>query len=184
MGLKSFWIIVTNKFDADAPVRIHAWTPDDIASVRHIALTTWLATFSSFIPETDIRLFYDEWYSVEKLTGLCNAPMAKGFIAVVDTQAVGFARTSYNQNEKKFYVHSLYVLPEGQGKGIGTKLLDAAEQFARTFSADGIWLGVMTKNVTALSWYKRIGFQFDREEPFAMGKTVVQHLIGLRKIKL
>lgn len=165
-----------------ALVNLHTWTVNDLAAVRHIALTTWLAAYSSFIPESDIRLFFEEWYTVEKLKELCNSPTARGFIAEMDSHAVGFAKTSYNSDEKKFYLQSLYVLPESQGKGIGTKLLDAAEEFARSFGADAIWLGVMTQNLVTLDWYKRIGFQFEKEEPFTMGNTTVMHLIGFRKI--
>jgi ribosomal protein S18 acetylase RimI-like enzyme len=45
-----------------------------------------------------------------------------------------------------------------------------------------IWLGVMVQNVDALAWYRKLGFIFEREEPFTMGKTTVPHLIGFKKI--
>ncbi len=163
-------------------VNIHQWTVNDLAAVRHIALTTWLATYSGFIPAQDIRLFFDEWYTIEKLQELCNSPTARGFIAELDSNAVGFAKTSYNPDEKKFSLHSLYVVPGCQGKGIGKRLLDATEAFACSFGAEAIWLGVMTQNLVALNWYQRIGFQFEKEEPFTMGNTTVMHLIGFRKI--
>lgn len=163
-------------------VNIHPWTVNDLAAVQHIAWTTWIATYGSFISEQDIRLFFDAWYTIEKLEELCDSPTARGFIAEIDSQAVGFAKTSYNPDDKKFSLHSLYVLPEWQGKGIGTKLLDATEEFALSFDADAIWLGVMTQNLAALNWYRRIGFQFENEEPFTMGNTTVMHLIGFRKI--
>lgn len=73
-------------------------------------------------------------------------------------------------------------MPDFQGKGIGTKLLHATEECALSFDVDAIWLGVMTQNLPALNWYRRIGFQFESEEPFTMGNTTVMHLIGFRKI--
>ncbi|MEO8167017.1 MAG: N-acetyltransferase [bacterium] len=171
---------MTNNFAQQIELEIHPWTVSDLSAVRTIALATWLATYGSFIPEADIRKFWEESYTIEKLTELCNSPTARGFI---ESHAAGFAKTRFNSDEKKFYLQSLYVLPEHQGKGIGSKLLDAVEEYARTFDVDSIWLGVMSQNLAALDWYRRIGFQFEQEEPFTMGTTTVMHLIGFRTIK-
>ena len=162
---------------------IRPWTRDDLQAIRDIAWKTWLATYSSFIPEEDLQTFLDEFYSIAALTKLLNSTQARTFIAEIHANAVGFSKTNFNDTDNRFYVASLYVLPEFQGKGIGTRLMNASEEFAFTFGVDSIWLGVMTQNVDALNWYKRIGFQFVREEPFTMGKTTVQHLIGFRTIK-
>jgi hypothetical protein len=40
----------------------------------------------------------------------------------------------------------------------------------------------MVKNRQALVFYRKVGFQFVREEPFTMGKTTVSHLIGFKKL--
>ena len=161
---------------------IREWTGGDLPSVRHIAWTTWLATYASFIPERDIREFFDTYYTLDKLEEFCNLSSARGFIAEVDAVPAGFAKTNYDSGEKKFYLNSLYVLPEYQGKGIGGQLLHYAESFALSLNAGEVWLGVMTQNVTSVEWYERIGFQFVKEEPFTMGKTTVQHRIGFRAI--
>ena len=83
---------------------------------------------------------------------------------------------------KRFYISSLYILPDYQGFGIGKKLLKEAYLIAMQKQYDRIWLGVMTKNVKAVDWYKNIGFVFVEEDPFQMGKTEVMHLIGYKII--
>ncbi len=40
----------------------------------------------------------------------------------------------------------------------------------------------MSDNVTALSWYAKLGFNFVEEAPLTMGKTTVMHRIGYRII--
>ena len=82
----------------------------------------------------------------------------------------------------KFFISSLYVLPEFQGYGIGKKLLLQAEEIAAKLKHDKVWLGVMKDNIKALEWYRKIGFQFVEEEPFKMGETEVMHLIGYKVI--
>jgi ribosomal protein S18 acetylase RimI-like enzyme len=90
-------------------------------------------------------------------------------------------QTQINQQEKRFYVSSIYVLPLYQGKGLGMKLIRAAETWAIANHFDDVWLGVMMQNVNALAWYKKIGFQFVEEAPFTMGQTTVNHLIGYKR---
>ncbi len=168
------------KYETDVSVR--KWEPSDVSSVQRIAWTTWLATYGSFIPEADMRAFFDEFYTTELLERFCKDDTARGFIAEYDGSPAGFAKSNFNKDEWKFYLNSLYVLPLYQGKRIGSALLRVCEDFAVSCGAKEIWLGVMTQNVSAIEWYKKIGFRFDREEPFVMGRTTVQHLIGYRSI--
>jgi ribosomal protein S18 acetylase RimI-like enzyme len=167
----------------DAPdVIVRRWRPEDVPSVQRIALTTWRATYGSFIPDEDIQAFFDIYYTAARLTQHCNSDVLAGFLASIGDAPAGFARTSFSREEGKFYISSLYVLPDCQGKSIGTKLMHAAEQHALTFGVDEVWLGVMKQNVRTLEWYKKIGFDFVDEAPFTMGNTTVAHVIGFRKI--
>lgn len=161
---------------------VRRWAPTDIASVRHIAWTTWLDAYGGFIPEADMRAFFDEYYTTELLEHYCCADDARGFLADWDAVPAGFAKTALNPEEGRFYLSSLYVLPEYQGLRLGSRLLHAAEQFAVALGVREVWLGVMTQNVAAVDWYRKLGFRFVREEPFTMGRTTVPHLIGYRAI--
>ncbi len=156
------------------------WTPEDFEGVRRVLLETWLATYRSFIPEEDITSYFENTYSVEKLAELCSSPSCKGYVAAEADRIVGFERLQFNDEENRLYIASVYVLPGNQGKGIGTHLLMLAEDMARTLELDRVWLGVMVQNTAACDWYKKIGFTFVQEEPFTMGRTVVQHLIGYK----
>ncbi len=65
---------------------------------------------------------------------------------------------------------------------MGRRLLEAAEGYAGEKGLDRLWIGVMVKNRQALAFYRKMGFQFVREEPFTMGETTVSHLIGYKKL--
>ena len=163
---------------------VRRWAPTDIPSVQRITWTTWVATYGSFIPEPDLQAFFDEHYGATRLGPYCTDDCARGFLAESDAEPAGFARTMLDRDEGRFYLSSLYVLPEFQGRGIGSRLLQASEQFAATLGASEVWLGVIKQNTAALDWYRRIGFRFVREEPFSMAQTTVSHLIGSRPIAL
>lgn len=162
-------------------IKIRSWSRNDFAIVRKILLQTWLATYS-FIPEEDIRFHLEKFYSEEKLNLLYNDPNTQCFISEDAGSPVGWMKLFDNKSQKRFYVSSLYVLPEFQGYGIGKLLMNKAEEIAKSKKYDKIWLGVMSDNKNALKWYEKHGFYFPEEEPFQMGNTRVMHLIGYKRI--
>jgi ribosomal protein S18 acetylase RimI-like enzyme len=158
---------------------IRSWTKKDFPIVKNILLTTWENTYT-FIPEEDILSHFEKYYSDDRLIEILNDPFSEGIIAEVNFIPAGWLKLFEDHVNKKFYVSSLYVLPEYQGFGIGKKLLNEAYRIAKEKHYNKVWLGVMKQNVTSFEWYKNLGFIFDEEEPFQMGSTEVMHLIGYK----
>ncbi len=161
---------------------VRPWEKSDLASVRRITWESWMSTYLSFIPETDLKSYFDIYYTEESLLGMFDDPSMVGFIAEMEGQVAGYVRLFFNRGEHRLYVSSLYFLPEFEGRGMGRRLLEAAAGDATEKGLDELWIGVMVKNKRALEFYKRMGFQFVLEEPFTMGKTAVSHLIGYKRI--
>ena len=162
---------------------IREWTLEDLPSIQHVLLTTWLDAYVSFIPEDDLRTYFDQHYSLHALEAMLHGAGFSGFLVEVDGITAAVIRNQFDFREQRFYVSSLYVLPEYQGRGLGNELMRVAEERALAYQVKEIWLGVMTENRPALEWYKRTGFQFVEELPFTMGHTTVSHLIGFKKIQ-
>ena len=163
-------------------INIRIWHESDFPIVRKILLDTWLDTYSSFIPVEDINGYLESTYNVEKLKLIFENPDSSGFIIESGIKHLGFMRISINKTVNRFYISSLYVLPEYQGLGLGKSLLSKAAEEAAVRGYTNIYLGVMKQNVKSLRWYKNHGFIFNEELPFQMGKTSVPHLIGQMKI--
>jgi len=161
---------------------IRSWEKSDLASIRRITWGAWMATYLSFIPETDLRSYFDIHYTEESFLRMFDDPSMHGFIAEMDGQAAGYGRLFFSRDENRLYVSSLYFLPEFEGQGMGRRLLEAAEGYATEKGLEELWIGVMVKNRRALDFYRKVGFQFVREEPFTMGKKTVSHLIGYKRI--
>ncbi len=156
---------------------------DDTSATQKVLLNTWIASYADFIPMKDIHWYFNNYYSDINFARLHDDPNVWSFVAEVKGHVVGYARGKVNQDQNRFYLESLYVLPEFQGKGIGTELLKLVELKAKELQYLEIWLGVMVQNIPSLEWYKKLGFQFVEESPFQMGKTSVNHLIGFRVIR-
>jgi ribosomal protein S18 acetylase RimI-like enzyme len=161
---------------------IRPWQKSDFVSIRRITWQSWISAYSSFIPESDLMSYFDIHYTELSFLSMFDDPFMKGFIAEANNQIAGYVRLFFNLDENHLYVPSLYLLPDFQGQDIGRQLLEAAEEYAAEKGVDELWIGVMVKNRQALVFYRKVGFQFVREEPFTMGKTTVSHLIGYKKI--
>jgi ribosomal protein S18 acetylase RimI-like enzyme len=161
---------------------IRPWRKSDLASIRRITWQSWISAYASFIPESDLKSYFDIHYTEGAFLDMFNDPLAQGFVAETDDQIAGYARLFLNRDENRLYVPSLYFLPDFQGQGMGRQLLEAAEEYAAERGLDELWIGVMVENRQALVFYRKVGFQFVREEPFTMGKTTVNHLIGYKKL--
>jgi diamine N-acetyltransferase len=162
-------------------INIRNWTREDFSIVKNILLTTWKNTYT-FIPEEDILTHFEKHYSEDRLIEILNDPFSKGIIAEVNSVPAGWLKLFEDHINKKFFVSSLYVLPEFQGFGIGKKLLNEAYRIAKEKQFSKVWLGVMKQNEKSLEWYQNLGFIFNVEEPFQMGRTEVMHLIGYKVI--
>src|SRR4030042_4602926 len=161
---------------------IRPWQKADLASIRRITWQSWISAYASFIPESDLRSYFGIHYTDKAFLDMCDDPLTQGFVAETDEQIAGYARLFFNGDENRLYVPSLYLLPDCQGQGMGRRLLEAAEEYAAEKGLDELWIAVMVKNRQALVFYRKVGFQFVREEPFTMGKTTVSHLIGYKKL--
>ena len=160
---------------------IRPWQKSDLASVRRITWESWISTYVSFIPESDLKSYFDIHYTEKSLLGMFDDPSVYGLIAEMDGRVAGYARLFFNGDENRLSVSSLYFLPKFEGQGMGSRLLEAAEGYAAEKGLDELWIGVMVKNRRALDFYRKAGFQFIREEPFTVGKTTVSHLIGRKR---
>ena len=161
---------------------IRPWQRNDLEFLRKITWQSWISTYSSFIPESDLKSYFDIYYTEASFLNMFNDPSMYGFIAEVEDNITGYARLFFNKDENRLYVTSLYILPDFQGQDIGRQLLEAAEGYAVKKGVDELWIGVMVKNKQALGFYRKVGFLFVQEEPFTMGKTTVSHLIGYKKL--
>ncbi len=71
--------------------------------------------------------------------------------------------------KEKLYLGMLSVSPTAQGKGIGKKLLAAAEVHARSKNIPSIFMTVIAVRKELIDWYVRHGYQLTGErKPFVV----------------
>lgn len=131
-------------------MRIETLTYEDISMRRMIALLTSIE--SDYIPPLSSLVNISEY--AEKL--LKGAKVLVAVVGTVDVGAIGFYAN--NVETRTAFISTIGVLPVERGKNVGTLLIDAAERYCREKRMVNLQLEVSTKNIAALSLYRRLGF--------------------------
>jgi len=64
-----------------------------------------------------------------------------------------------HKKDNRSYLGMFSVSPSAQGKGIGKKLLAAADNYAREQNCTSIYMTVITVREELIAWYERNGYQ-------------------------
>ncbi|HET8601388.1 MAG TPA: GNAT family N-acetyltransferase [Segeticoccus sp.] len=140
-------------------VTIRQATGDDLQAVLVVGRTTWPATYYSIAGEDYIQAGLAKWWTEEATIPAIRA--GRVTVAEVDGQVVGVA--TVGPRDGHLVLWKLYVLPEHQGRGIGSALLDAVLENAREDQHE-VQLSYLDGNTSAAAFYRHQGFvEFDRE---------------------
>jgi ribosomal protein S18 acetylase RimI-like enzyme len=126
-----------------------------IADVHHQA---WLGAYSGIIPHKALTRMVGrrgaQWWK--------NAIRRAANVMVVEIggDVVGYATLGRNrarQLPQQGEIYELYLKPEYQGIGLGTKLFSAARKQLRSHGLKGLVVWALEDNTNALSFYEGLG---------------------------
>lgn len=148
-------------------VEIERATPDDAEIICDIRDRAWIEAYLNpelGITAKDIEInakgLHGEFvpkriaYLKNKLSSL-DRPDGATFVAKIDGKVVGFAEPSIENGKRR--VGALFVAPEAQGKGVGSKLIQ--QDLDWHGHNEDIFLEVIAYNQNAIDFYKRFGFE-------------------------
>lgn len=92
-------------------------------------------------------------YFKEKLAETDRADGAT-FVSKVNGKVVGYVDSSIEEGRRR--IGAIYVEPEAQGKGVGSKLLQQPLEWRGR--GEDIFLEVVAYNQNAINFYERFGF--------------------------
>lgn len=125
----------------------------------------------------------------EKLKEELNNPNSEFYFAKLNNETVGYLKLNYNQAQSDLKekngmeLERIYVLQGFQGINIGKKLLYFTINQAKQKKLDYVWLGVWDKNLRAIAFYKRNGFEISGSHPFYLGSDQQTDLIMKLNLK-
>ncbi len=145
--------------------------PGDIESICHVhhsavkaiqrglyekkILDAWIAAVTPVLVKERMKLDNSKW-----------------FVAGVENKVTGFAAMESEE------IKSLYVHPDYQGKGIGSKLLKKLESEAALKNINRIFLN---SSLNACKFYEAHGFSIIKKTVFRLNETVGMNCIEMAK---
>jgi ribosomal protein S18 acetylase RimI-like enzyme len=136
--------------------------PDDALGITSVFYKAWLATYPNKergITVEDIEDSYKDEFSAEKIENLKelirNGPKNKKRLVAKKGNLIVGACTVI-RSEDHNHLRTLYILPEFQHKGIGTKLWNKAMEFLDPTKDTYVQVADYTEQ--AIHFYKKLGF--------------------------
>lgn len=128
----------------------------EIPEIKRLLSETWIDTYGSVYSKETIQRVTTEWHSPDNLSSqIQNTDFYFG-LAKENGKIIGLS-TSRRVEKDSIFMYRLYVDPNVQRKGIGSKLLD--ETIKAFPEANTIKLEVEEKNYKAITFYTKMGFK-------------------------
>ena len=171
----------------DHEMKITDAVPQDARAITNVLHKTWVATYPNKelgITVEDIENSYKDSYSNEKIQELqdkiANLPNTeKRIVAKEDGLIVGVC--SLVKEKETNRLKTIYVLPEFQGKGIGTLLWNEIVKFADPTKDTRVELA--TYNQGAVDFYKKLGF-VDTGKRFVDESLIMKNSAAIPEMEL
>ena len=157
-------------------ITITKLTPNDIASLQSIGKQTFYETFAAGNTEEDMQMYLNESFRTDKLTMELQEPNSEFYFALLNNEPIGYLKLNFGaaqtelKDETAIEIERIYVLKEFHGKLVGQVLYNQALEVAKQASANYIWLGVWEKNLRAINFYTKNGFEEFDKHLFKLGK--------------
>ena len=136
---------------------LRAATQDDLDRVVETFLACWRVSYASVLPPQLVARM-----TMESATALWTRVLgeaAPGEVLVADDAGAILGITRFGLSGGKGWVHSLYVSPDAQGRGIGRALLAAAEHELVRRGAPFASLWVFSDNAPSVAFYEARGWR-------------------------
>jgi diamine N-acetyltransferase len=158
----------------DAAVSIRAATRADAGALAPFARATYAAAFGASMAAADLAAHLERHLSGARVREYLRDDIV--LVAVRSGALVGFAQLGVAHGAYSGIVRELrrlYVRTDLLGRGIGSRLLDAALAHPFFTEAHAIELDVWERNVAAQRLYARYGFVVVGSRPFTVASGAV-----------
>ncbi|GAB5588202.1 hypothetical protein Unana1_03102 [Umbelopsis nana] len=171
-------------------IAIRDATINDARSITAIGKEVFATSFGHSLTVQDLETYLQDAYSISAITSDLNDPF-KHFIVACNEQdqVLGFVQLTQGTSEpcvadaeKPIELQRIYVHIESHGLGLGRRLIQRAEEIARTQGFKTMWLGVWEENFKAQKVYEKSGYVKVGHHDFKMGDCIQTDFIMSKKL--
>jgi len=172
------------------PLQIRPAHPDDAEPLAALAAQSCRDAFASGNSAEDIEAYVSESFSVERLRAELLDDDNTFLLAFARKTSApdGYAKLRRGEPDPSvtgpdpIELHRLYVDRSAIGSGVGAALMRASLEAANRRGRRTLWLGVWEKNLRAIAFYERWGFEIIGEHGFRLGSDDQTDVIMQRAV--
>ena len=159
-------------------VIIRQATKHDAELVADICRQSFFDTYASFNTKENMDEYMQEHLSKETIMNEVNSSANIFFLAFVEDEAAGYVQLSDKNSPASLEklnameIVRFYAMQQWIGKGIGSTLMKTCIDHAVEKNKEWLWLLVWQKNLHAISFYKKWGFEIFDTSIFKLGKDL------------
>lgn len=139
-------------------------TREEFPQVRRLAETIWPICYREILSPEQISYMMEMMYSFPVIGKEVSEGVRYAFAEQANTLAGYLAWGPCEELPGTAKLHKLYLLPEYQGKGVGSSALSAVKAEAKAAGFTRLRLNVNRRNAKAIACYTRNGFTTVSEE--------------------
>jgi diamine N-acetyltransferase len=162
-------------------IHIRTGNLQDAEAIISIAYHTWPITYSTIVSNEQIEFMLGTFYNLEAITEQLNNPTNLFFIAESDGVALGYAHVLPTDLPATYKLSKLYILPQGQGIGIGYQLLLHAEHYLLSQEVNVLILNVNRLN-KAVNFYSKMNYEIIESVDIPLDKFWLNDYIMQKKL--
>lgn len=149
-------------------------TPNDIPLIQSLARLSWEAAYAEILSAEQREYMLSTMYSSVEINSQMQNRNYHYYLIYENEgeNAVGFIGFEHGYEKGTTKLHRIYLLPEVQGKGIGTKALEFLKKAVAESPDRRIILNVNKVN-RARATYEKNGFKVYEEGVFHIGEGFV-----------
>lgn len=160
----------------------------DLDKLRELSIAAFVKAYAAFNTETDMQHYVCDHFSEAVLSKELANERLHYLVAMEKEEVAGYAKLdrSPEMNVKAKHpleIARLYAHPDKMNSGIGVRLMQAIDEFARTNGHDALCLGVWQKNFRAINFYQREGFRICGLTQFRLGQDLQDDFVMMRAVK-
>lgn len=159
-------------------IRYEKLTFSNLKMLKKISLQTFIDAFAAQNNVENFSFYLETAFSDEKLRKELTNENSTFYFVKNNDEILGYLKVNFGNAQTDFKksdgmeIERIYVLKDFQGQKLGAKMLTFAINIAAKAKMKYIWLGVWDKNVRAISFYEKHGFEIFSSHPFKMGDEI------------
>jgi GNAT superfamily N-acetyltransferase len=147
------------------PLRLRRADVADAERLARLGVRTFRDTYRGIDAPEDIEAYVGEHFTPERVAQQLQRPASVTLLAQCGDEDAGYLQVAVSEapacvrGPSPVELVRLYLRVDWIGHGHGARMMQAAEAEALQLQGRTLWLGVYEKNLRAVAFYRRCGFE-------------------------